>query len=197
MCFISQVFRCELNKLSAPTGEVAHVRMHVLSICSGPPSPSVKQYIYVSCITYNYNVKTIDLYWQNIPGRFHIPTTLWTQEVRLAQHGAPGSNLQTEAQVIEAADEIRVKMWSKDDIKSVNGCFLCTDWSIFLTGTSSLDKVADVVSSSVNFSVCRVRHQLQDVQITPTTSLGIYHSSKTIWKGSYLPSGKEIIRDYR
>ena len=57
MCFISQVFRYELNKLSAPIWEVAHVRMHVLSSCSGPPSPSVKQYI---CLVHHLQLQCQD-----------------------------------------------------------------------------------------------------------------------------------------
>ena len=200
MCFISQVFRCELNGLSAPIGEVAHERMHVLLICwlNWVLPHHQSSNIYVSCITYNYNVKTIDLCWRNIPGRFHILTTQ-----ALDSAGQIGTTWCTWFQLTDRSSSDRShwrdlsENWSKDDIKSINGCFLCTDWSIFLTGTSSLDEAADVVSSSVIFNVCRVRHQLQDGQSTPTTSLGIYHRSKTIWKGSNLPSGREIRRDYR
>ena len=49
-----------------------------------------------------------------------------------------------------------VKTWSKEDIESLNGCFLCTDWSVFHTGTSSLDEAADAVSSYINFCVDNV-----------------------------------------
>ena len=49
-----------------------------------------------------------------------------------------------------------MKTWSKEDIKSLNGCFLSTDWGIFHTGTSSPDEAADIVSSYVNFSVDNV-----------------------------------------
>ena len=49
-----------------------------------------------------------------------------------------------------------VKTLSKEDSESLNGCFLCTDWSVFLTGTSSLYEAADVVSSYINFCVDNV-----------------------------------------
>ena len=64
-----------------------------------------------------------------------------------------------------------MKTWSKEDIKSLNGCFLCKDWSIFHTGFSSLDEAADAVSSYISCKTVKsypnnkpwVKTQLKDL----------------------------------
>ena len=44
-----------------------------------------------------------------------------------------------------------VKVWSKEGVEALNGCFHCTDWSLFIEESDSLDEAVDVVSSYVNF----------------------------------------------
>ena len=120
--------------------------------------PHFKQYI--TCLT--YKDKTNDLCYGNIPDTF----TSWP----LSGLGRSDHNMvhliPAYRQKLKRSKLLTrsVKTWSKEDIKSLNGCFLRTDWSIFHTGTSSLDEVADIVSSC---QLLHWRHQLQDSQILP------------------------------
>ena len=100
---------------------------------------------YVTCLT--YKDKTIDLCYGNITGAFTSrPLSGLGRSDHNMVHLIPAYR-----QKLKRSKPLTrsVKTWSKEDIESLNGCFLCTDWSIFHTGTSSLDEAADDVSSYV------------------------------------------------
>ena len=88
-----------------------------------------------------------------------------------------------------------VKTWSKEDIESLNGCFLCTDWSIFHTGTSSLDEAADAVSSYVNFCVDNVI-SCKTVKSYPNNKPWVTTQLKDL-KGKQFAFRKGDKKDYR
>ena len=106
----------------------------------------------ITCLT--YNDKIIDLCYGNIPGTF----TFWplpglSKSDHNMVHLIPAYRQKLKRSKLLTRS---VKTLSKEDSESLNGCFLCTNWSVFLTGTSSLYKAADVVSSYINFCVDNV-----------------------------------------
>ncbi|CAI5677546.1 unnamed protein product [Oreochromis niloticus] len=45
----------------------------------------------------------------------------------------------------------RTNVWTKDSCVALQGCFDCTDWSLFQESTSDLDELTDVVCSYISF----------------------------------------------
>ena len=44
-----------------------------------------------------------------------------------------------------------VKTWSHEAMETLNGCFECTDWSVFLEDGGTLDEAMDVIPSYIKF----------------------------------------------
>jgi hypothetical protein len=60
------------------------------------------------------------------------------------------------------------KVWSPESVSSLNGCFECTDWDVFLDDGCSLDEVADVISSYISFCVDLVL-ETKEVKVYPNS----------------------------
>ena len=141
--------------------------------------PHFKQY--VTCFT--YKDKTIDLCYGNIPGAFTSrPLSGLGRSDHNMVHLIPAYR-----QKLKRSKPLTrsVKTWRKEDIESLNGCFLCTDWSIFHTGTSSLDEAADAVSSYVNFCVDNVI-SCKTVKSYPNNKPWVTTQLKDLLKGKQL-----------
>jgi len=44
-----------------------------------------------------------------------------------------------------------IKVWSEDAVSKLQGCFDCTDWSVFKDSASDIDEVTDTVCSYITF----------------------------------------------
>ena len=60
------------------------------------------------------------------------------------------------------------RVWNPESVDSLNGCFECTDWGVFLDEGSSLDEAADVISSYISFCVDLVL-DLKEVKVYPNS----------------------------
>ena len=141
--------------------------------------PHFKQY--VTCLT--YKDKTIDLCYGNIPGAFTSrPLSGLGRSDHNMAHLIPAYR-----QKLKRSKPLTrsVKTWSKEDIESLNGCFPCTDWNVFHTGTSSLDVAADAVSSYVNFCVNNVI-SCKTVKSYPNNKPWVTTQLKDLLKGKQL-----------
>ena len=104
--------------------------------------PQSKQY--VTCLT--YKDKTVDLCYGNIPGAFTSrPLSGLGRSDHNIVHLVP-----TYRQKLKRSKPLTrsVKTWGKEDIESLNGCFLCTDWSVFHTGTSPVSTTSSAARRS-------------------------------------------------
>ena len=96
-----------------------------------------------------------------------------------------------------------VKTLSKEDSESLNGCFLCTNWSVFLTGTSSLYEAADVVSSYINFCVenvinCKMVKSYPNIKLWVMPQLkDLLKGQLAFWKGDKKAAQHEIDKKIR
>ena len=71
------------------------------------------------------------------------------------------------------------RVWSQESVDSLNGCFECTDWDVFLGDGSSLDEAADVISSYISFCVDLVL-ETKKVKVYPNSKPWVSPELKTL-----------------
>jgi hypothetical protein len=64
-------------------------------------------------------------------------------------------------------------------VDSLNGCFECTDWDVFLDDGSSLDEAADVISSYISFCADLVL-ETKEVKVYPNSKPWVSPELKTL-----------------
>ncbi len=74
-------------------------------------------------------------------------------------------------------------VWTEDSMETLQGCFLCTDWSIF--DQFELDESADTISDYINFCVDNVVEK---------TYLAVYPNNKPYFK-KYINNKKLTFRN--
>jgi hypothetical protein len=74
-----------------------------------------------------------------------------------------------------------VKVWSQESADSLNACFECTDWDVFLDDGSPLDETTDVISSYINFCVDLVL-QTKQVKLYPNSKPWVTMDLKQLLK---------------
>ena len=105
--------------------------------------PHFKQY--VTCLTHKKS--TIDLCYGNIPRAYTSrPLPGLGRSPHNMVHLVPvyRQRLKREKPAVRVT-----KKWTPDSTETLNGCFECTDWSVF--SDPSLDVAADVTTSYINF----------------------------------------------
>lgn len=127
-------------------------------------------YQYVSCPT-RLN-KTLDLCYGSIKGAYK----------SVADHALGSSDHNTVHllpvyKTVLRREKVRkgqVKVWNEDSSLALQGCFDCTDWSVFTESSDNIDELTDVVCSYISF--CRDN-------VIPTKVVKIFPNNKPALKG--------------
>lgn len=104
-------------------------------------------YQYVSCPT--RHSKTLDLCYGPIKGAY--------KSVGGPPLGSSDHNvvhlLPTYKTVFQREQVVKqkVKVWTEDSSLALQGCFECTDWSVFLDSSDDINELTDVVCSYITF----------------------------------------------
>ena len=125
--------------------------------------PSFKQYVTIP----TYKQKTIDMCYGNIPDAYKshaFPPIGRSDHDTVYLVPAYRPKIQR-----ERVEKKSVKMWSKESVEELQGCFECTDWDVFFNSCDDVNDATDVISSYVSF--CRD-------MIIPSKTIKIFPNNK-------------------